>query len=94
MKELDKYMQEAINNIRNDRALTNKLLVDVMTYLAKEESGHESVGTVAAKYLETLQRSNEQLVKVVALLHKKTNASETLTKEDKEELFELIKETG
>ena len=94
MKELDKYMQEAINNIRNDRALTNKLLVDVMTYLAKEERAHESVGTVAAKYLETLQRSNEQLVKVVALLHKKTNASETLTKEDKEELFELIKETG
>jgi hypothetical protein len=47
-----------------------------------------------AKYVETLQRSNEQLVKISGLLQKKTGSEQNLTDEDKSELFDLIKESG
>tara|TARA_R100000458_G_C8237267_1_gene217267 strand:- start:365 stop:655 length:291 start_codon:yes stop_codon:yes gene_type:complete len=94
MKDLEAYIDEAIKNIRSDRAITTTLLMELMEYIKKDENRKESVGTIAAKYVETLQRSNEQLVKVSALLQKKSGAEQGLTDEDKSELFDLIKETG
>jgi metal-responsive CopG/Arc/MetJ family transcriptional regulator len=94
MKDLDSYIEEAIKNIRSDRAVTTTLLMELMEYIKKDEDRKESVGTIAAKYVETLQRSNEQLVKVSALIQKKTASSDELSSQDKEELFDLIKETG
>ena len=90
MSNLDKYLEEAIDNIRKDRKVTKDLLGDVVKVLQKDETLHREIGNVAAKYVETLQRSNEQLVKVAALLQKKSNASEGLTDNDKNELFDLI----
>tara|TARA_R100000008_G_scaffold84882_1_gene73390 strand:- start:568 stop:867 length:300 start_codon:yes stop_codon:yes gene_type:complete len=93
-KELDKYLNEAINNIHEDRQVTKDLLKDVMRFLAVEETAHSKVGPVAAKYVETLQRSNEQLVKIVALLQKRETGSEKLSTEDKQELFDIIQGDG
>jgi hypothetical protein len=94
MKDLDSYIDEAIKNIRSDRAVTTTLLMELMEYMKKDDERKEKVGTVAAKYVETLQRSNEQLVKVSALIQKNKTGSDELSNEDKEELFDLIKETG
>jgi hypothetical protein len=94
MKDLDSYIEETIKNIRSDRAITTTLLMELLEYIKKDEDRKESVGAIAAKYVETLQRSNEQLVKVSALIQKKSSGSDELSKEDKEELFDLIKETG
>ena len=94
MKDLDSYIDEAIKNIRSDRAITTTLLMELMEYMKKDEDRKESVGTIAAKYVETLQRSNEQLVKVSSLLQKKAGSEQGLTDEDKSELFDLIKESG
>jgi len=94
MKDLEAYISEAIKNIRSDRAITTTLLMELMEYIKKDEDRKESVGTIAAKYVETLQRSNEQLVKISALLQKKAGAEQGLTEEDKSELFDLIKESG
>tara|TARA_R100001163_G_scaffold35342_1_gene27198 strand:+ start:646 stop:930 length:285 start_codon:yes stop_codon:yes gene_type:complete len=94
MKDLDSYIDEAIKNIRSDRAITTTLLMELMEYMKKDDERKEKVGTVAAKYVETLQRSNEQLVKVSALIQKKVASSDELSSQDKEELFDLIKETG
>ena len=94
MKDLDSYIDEAIKNIRSDRAITTTLLMELMEYMKKDDDRKEKVGTVAAKYVETLQRSNEQLVKVSALIQKKVASSDELSSQDKEELFDLIKETG
>ena len=75
-------MEAAITNIENDRDVTRELLDDVMRYLSKNEQHHREVGSVAAKYVETLQRSNEQLVKIAALIQKKTKSEmETILKE-------------
>jgi hypothetical protein len=88
MSKSDKYIQEAIANIRNDREITKELLDDAMQYLAKDESRHRDIGLTLAKYVETLQRSNEQLVKVVNLMSKSQTAG--LSSADKEEIYGMI----
>jgi hypothetical protein len=65
------------------------LLVDLMKSM-KNNYDHKELGQVAAKYLETLQRSNEQLVKIAGLVHKRTSVKEGLTVQDKEDIFDLI----
>tara|TARA_Y100000034_G_C6838877_1_gene379329 strand:+ start:771 stop:1058 length:288 start_codon:yes stop_codon:yes gene_type:complete len=95
MNKLEKYLEESIDNIRKDRDITKALLKDVMTYLAGDDTRHMQVGQVAAKYVETLQRSNEQLVKIAALLQKREGPqSAALSEADKEEIFDLIKGSG
>jgi len=95
MSDLEKYLEESINNIREDRDVTKALLKDVMTYLAGDDTRHTNVGQVAAKYVETLQRSNEQLVKIAALLQKReVPQSTTLSDNDKSEIFDIIKGAG
>ena len=94
MKDIDKYMQDTIDNIKEDRDVTKSLLKDVMMYLSGDETRHEKVGQVAAKYVETLQRSNEQLVKLVALMQKRVDKSADFSEEDKAELFEMLEDAG
>jgi hypothetical protein len=90
MKKVDNYLKEAIGNIRKDREITKELLNDLIVYLSKDEARHREVGQVAAKYVETLQRSNEQLVKLVTLLEKDKGTSSTLSDLDKTEIFDLL----
>jgi len=96
MKNLTAYLTEAIDNIRQDREVTKELLDDVMQYMAKDENSHKEVGQTAAKYVETLQRSNEQLVKVSVIIHKRESSShdQGLSPQDKDDLFDLIKESN
>ena len=88
--QLDKYLKEMIDNIRDDREVTKELLDDAMKWLAKDESRHRELGIVLSKYVETLQRSNEQLVKVASLISK-NSSSQSLTDDDKEQIFDMIK---
>ena len=91
MKNLDQLLEQAVKNIKEDRAVTNALLVDLMKYMKVQgDHTHEQVGPVAAKYVETLQRSNEQLVKVGTLVHKKEQAGVGLSDAEKEEIYDLI----
>ena len=90
--KMEKEINKAISNIKNDRAVTRTLLNDIMEYLSVSKDRHVEVGTVAAKYVETLQRSNEQLVKLVGIMHKKTNVDTGLSLRDKEDLFDMIQE--
>jgi len=92
MKDLDTYLDEAIKNIREDRAITATLLTDLVVYLKASEERHREIGPVAAKYVETLQRSNEQLVKVASLIQKKRASKVDLTEEDKNEIFDMLSE--
>lgn len=92
--ELEKYILEAVKNIRNDRDITKRLLDDVMVYLSKDEQRHREVGITAAKYVETLQRSNEQLVKISTLLQKKETKDIGLSDVDKRDIFDIIQSGG
>ncbi len=91
-KRLDskEFIDEAIGNIRQDRAMASTLLIDLMKVLKTDETKHQYSGPVAAKYLETLQRSNEQMVKLATLLSKKESATSGLSSLDKDEIYKLI----
>ena len=94
MSKLDKYIQEAIENVRDDRETTKELLNDLVQYIAKNEQNHKEVGLTAAKYLETLQRSNEQLVKISGIVQReqKDNTNFNFSMNDKNNLYDLISE--
>jgi len=96
LKNLNSYLEEAIENIRTDRAITSTLLADLLVKIKANntDESHKEFGLIASKYVETLQRSNEQLVKISALLNKKESISDSLTEEDRTQLFDLIQESS
>lgn len=94
LQHLDEYLAEAINNINDDRAVTKMLLMDVVEIIKKTKEDHKDVGAIAAKYVETLQRSNEQLVKIASLMQKRQTEDANLSDKDKKELFDIIKEAS
>ena len=90
MKDTSEYLEMAIKNIQDDREITRELLDDVVQFMSKDEQRHKEVGITAAKYVETLQRSNEQLVKLIGIRQKETTKSVELTEEDKSEIFNIL----
>ena len=91
MSKTDKYINKAISNIEKDREVTQELLSDVMSYIGTDRSKHAEVGHVTAKYIESLQRSNEQLVKLVTLMAKKEDSIYgDLSEEEKTGIYERL----
>jgi hypothetical protein len=90
-KKLDKFIEEVVDNVRKDREVTEDLLKDAIGYLSKDEARHRDIGLVLSKYVETLQRSNEQLVKIASLVAKE-ETSDGLTAKDMEQIYSAIKE--
>jgi len=88
--DFDNLMDEAIDNIRNDRKAAREFLNELANQIAQNSENNRALSPVAAKHIETMQRSNEQLVKVLALKHKERNKDIGLTDEDKASLFDLI----
>ena len=91
MSKTDDQIKKALENIDEDRKVTKELLQDAIKYVAVDEARHREIGVVMAKYVETLQRSNEQLVKVIGIMTKKDSA-QGLGSIDKDQLFDLIAE--
>lgn len=86
-----RHLEEAIANIQKDRSVAAELLSDVSEYIGENKERHKDVGQVAAKYLETLQRSNEQLVKLTGMLQKVEDADYgDLSVDDKQTLFDSL----
>lgn len=88
-KKTNDYIDEVVENIRKDREVTKELLQDAIKWLSKDESRHREIGVVMAKYVETLQRSNEQLVKVVGLMSK-SQKEVGLSQEEMKSVFDMI----
>lgn len=92
-KKLEDFIERANTNVLEDRAATKTLLMTLMKYMQLGDDRHKEVGLIAAKYLETLQRSNEQLVKLAALVQKNERGDAGISEEDKQELFDLINQS-
>jgi len=91
MKDFDKskLLEDAIKNIQADREVTSDLLYELRDDILNNKTNHTAAGQTAAKYVETLQRSNEQLVKIIAMMEKKENKEEKI---DKDSLYDMIKD--
>lgn len=92
-KTLESFINDATQNIVDDRAATKTLLMSLMRHMQIGEDRHREFGIIAAKYLETLQRSNEQLVKLAALMQKKQSGKEEISEKEKQDLFDLINQS-
>ena len=95
-KDLNALIEQALDNIKNDRQTTEILLSQLQEYMAVpgNQDRYSDSGPIAAKFVETLQRSNEQLVKLAVLVHKKETlkSNDGLSDSDKAELFDMIKD--
>lgn len=92
-KDLDALIEQTLDNIKSDREETEYFLENLKEYMKVSSERFHDAGTTAAKFLETLQRSNEQLVKLATLVYKKDShkLDQALSDNDKEELFDIIK---
>lgn len=91
-KTVDEYIIDATDNIQKDRDAATRLLQDIMNELANstDKWKHRNLGETASRYLETLQRSNEQLVKLAALVQKKEPRQQGFSEKEKDSIFDLI----
>ena len=89
-KNLESLITEALDNIRSDRKVAREFLNEVANQIAHDPAQNKYLSPVAAKHVESLQRSNEQLVKIIGLRQKTASQSSELSKEDKDSLFDMI----
>ena len=89
-KNLETLIDEALSNIRNDRKSAREFLNEIANQIAADPEQNKYLSPVAAKHIETLQRSNEQLVKLIGLRQKGQTKGFDLSEEDKGNLFDLI----
>jgi hypothetical protein len=87
---LEDYIEETTTNIREDRAVAKSLLMDAMSDMKLSDSARREMGSIAAKYVENLQRSNEQMVKLAGLIQKQKSNQIGLSADDKEQIFDLL----
>ena len=87
---MESLIDEALNNIRNDRKVAREFLNEIANQIAADAEQNKYLSPVAAKHIETLQRSNEQLVKLIGLRQKDQDKSSLLSDEDKHSIFDLI----
>jgi hypothetical protein len=88
--DLDSLMTEALENVRNDRKIAREFLNEIANQIANDAEQNQRLSPVAAKHIETMQRSNEQLVKIINLKQKGSEGSIELSEDDKSSLFDLI----
>jgi hypothetical protein len=89
---LEDYIEETTTNIREDRAMAKSLLMDAINDMKISDVARRELGSIAAKYVENLQRSNEQMVKLAALIQKQKTDYSGLTPDDKEQIYDLLNE--
>jgi hypothetical protein len=92
-KDLDTLLDEALNNIRNDRKVAREFLNEVANQIVNDPEQNKYLSPVAAKHIETLQRSNEQLVKIIALTQKRQTKDVLLSDDEKNELFDMLQQS-
>ena len=89
-EKLDNLIGEALENIRNDRKIAKEFLNEIANQIANDAEQNRSLSPVAAKHIETMQRSNEQLVKLINIKQKNAGISEELSENDKDNLYDII----
>tara|TARA_R110000824_G_scaffold140927_1_gene307250 strand:- start:845 stop:1153 length:309 start_codon:yes stop_codon:yes gene_type:complete len=89
-QDLNSLVSEALGNIRKDRKIAREFLNEIANQIANDPDQNKYLSPVAAKHVETMQRSNEQLVKLISLQQKAVGVSKGLSDNDKDTIFDLI----
>lgn len=92
VEEESSLKNKCIQNIDDDRNLAHHLINELMLEIKSKKTHHFEAGNTLAKYVEVLQRSNEQLVKL-ASVEKKKVVSENLSKADIDSIYDDIQQS-
>lgn len=94
MAKVKEMMDDALAAIDSDRKKAENFLKDAAVELGKSVDRYKDVGMVAAKFLETLQRSNEQRVKLIGILAKRADDDEfgEVSSDEAVDLYEQFEE--
>ena len=79
--------KESYQNALDDRENANILLVDLMKVSMNNSTNHLQFGTLMAKYLERMSKSNDQILKLAELIAKETEEAENVSDD---EIFQKI----
>jgi hypothetical protein len=96
---VEEFIEKAIAHVAEDRGNASILLAEIMQKIANNSippDELDSINRTAAKLLETLQRSNEQVVQLASIIQKQT-AHEQFTElgpEDQERLLNKIQQNA
>jgi hypothetical protein len=83
--------RQIYQNAISDRQSANLCFIDLYPHIKQDSDKHATFGTQLAKYLERMEKSNEQLLKLANLVQK---ALETTKSEDRvsaEDLYDQMK---
>ena len=92
--DLESLVDEALSNIRDDRKAAREFLNEIANLIANNTEENRHLSPVAAKHIETLQRSNEQLVKIIGLKQKTVSQSFELSDGEKDSLFDMLQKNN
>lgn len=90
---LQEYIDKATSYVQEDRALALNLLIGLMDKMKTNPLlSIENTNMTAAKLVETMQRSNEQIVKLASIIQRQTMGDDFkgFTPEESDELLESI----
>lgn len=79
--------KESYQNALDDRENANILLVDLMKVSMNNSTNHLQFGTLMAKYLERMSKSNDQILKLAELIAKEEENNDTI---DSSTIFDQI----
>lgn len=80
--------KESYQNALDDRENANILLVDLMKVSMNNSTNHLQFGTLMAKYLERMSKSNDQILKLAELIAKEQEELDTVAPD---EIFDQIR---
>ena len=81
-KDVNKLIDDALKNINVDREMASELLYDLKQDIIAGKTTNFQAGQAASKYVETMQRSNEQLVKIIDIIKKEKPKPDSFSKDD------------
>lgn len=87
---IDDLLSEAVDNIRDDRKEAKSLLKDLTAYVGGGQDRHKESALSLAKYIESCQKSNEQLLKIAVILKKTQEENSSITEEERNSIFEEL----
>ena len=73
---------EAYRNAVSDRKRAELLYDNLYPKITEDPSNHSILGMNMAKYLERMEKSNTQILKLIELIQKETEKQESLNPED------------
>jgi|TARA_R110000824_G_scaffold60050_12_gene160920 hypothetical protein len=78
---------EIYNNAKNDRTCASALFTQAYSQLGNTSSEHVTLGSTLVKYLERMNKANEQLLSLASLVTKEIEQQQSI---DSDDIFEQI----